>query len=123
MARKSNAGRPTVMTNEVIRKLEEAFEMGCTDIEACLHAGISKSSLYDYQVQYPEFTDRKEALKENPALKARITLYRGLDKDENAKWYLERKKSDEFGTKQHVDLTSKGEQLKTIGVDYIKAEQ
>ena len=68
---KSNAGRPTVMTDNVVSKLEQAFEWGCTDVEACIHAGISKQSLYDYCKKYPAFTDRKELLKDTPILMAK----------------------------------------------------
>lgn len=68
-------GRPTVMTEDVIRKLEDAFLMGCTDTEACLYASIVPSTLYKYQESNPEFTERKETLKQNPFMQARrVTL-------------------------------------------------
>ncbi|HYW81837.1 MAG TPA: hypothetical protein VFB30_01185 [Spirochaetia bacterium] len=35
-------GRKTVMTPEVVRKLEEAFSMDCTDEEACAYAGVGE---------------------------------------------------------------------------------
>ena len=56
--------RPTVMTPEVIAKLEEAFAWGCSDIEACLWADIAPKTLYVYQEKNPEFAQRKAALKE-----------------------------------------------------------
>ena len=56
------------MTETVVGKLEEAFLMGCTDLEACLFAGINRNLLYDYQKKNPEFHDRKEQLKQNPFL-------------------------------------------------------
>ena len=62
MAKKSNAGRKTVVTQEVLRKLEEAFAMDCTDLEACLFADISKTTLYKYQVEHPLFAERKAVL-------------------------------------------------------------
>lgn len=102
--KKSNAGRPTVMTNEVVSKLEQAFSMGCSDLEACLYADISKQTLYDYQKIHPAFVDRKAMLKERMVFKARSVIAEALNnKDENtAKWYLERKKKDEFGTRTEV---------------------
>ena len=95
--RKSNAGRPTVMTPEVIGKLEEVFGLGGTDREACFFAGISQQALYDYQTLHPEFTERKEALKENPILKARRTIVESLEQPQHAQWYLSRKANKEFG--------------------------
>ena len=104
---KKPAGRPTVMTSDVVNKLEQAFSIGCSDLEACLHAGISKQTLYDYQAKYPEFADRKAMLKERLVLKARTVIAKALDKeDENtAKWYLERKRKDEFSAKVENEVT------------------
>lgn len=106
------AGRPTVMTPEVLNKLEEIFAIGGTDQEACFFANISHQTLYDYQKKYPEFVERKEALKEKPILKARRTVVKALDNPEDAKWYLERKKKKEFA--QRTEFTGKeGEAIKT----------
>jgi hypothetical protein len=104
-------GRKTIMTEIVVKKLEEAFTMGCSDVEACLYAGISKQTLYNYQKKVPEFVDRKMELKNNPLLKARRTIYEGLDKVETAKWYAERKAKKEFSIKQELDVTSQGEKI------------
>jgi hypothetical protein len=103
-------GRPTVMTPEVVNKLEQAFSLGCSDLEACLYADISKQSLYDYQAKYPEFADRKAMLKQKLVLKARTVVANSLNNnDENtAKWYLERKRKDEFSTKIENETEVKG---------------
>lgn len=98
-------GRPTVMTPEVVSKLEHAFSMGCTDIEACFYADISKQTLYDYQAKYPAFVDRKEALKANPIMKARMSVFNKLEEDADLSLkFLERKCRDEFSLKQDVNL-------------------
>lgn len=94
-------GRPTVMTPDIIAKLEQAFSLGATDLEACFYAGIGKTSLYRYQEEHPEFTERKKALKEKLVLKARSVIADALEnKDkQTAQWYLERRKKDEFSTR------------------------
>lgn len=98
------------MTPEVIAKLENAFSMGCSDPEACLFAGINKATLYRYQQEHPEFSDRKDMLKRKLIMKARAVIAKELnDEDGNtAKWYLERKCRDEFATKVENDLNAKG---------------
>lgn len=97
-------GRHTKLTPETLDKLRTAFLMGCSDVEACLYADISKTALYNYQQKNPEFVDQKEQWKEQLTLKARTVIANSLNnKDENtAKWYLERKKKDEFGTRTEV---------------------
>jgi len=103
--------RPTVMTPEVIQKLEEAFAWGCSDREACLWADIAEKTLYLYQEKNPEFIHRKEALKETPILLARKSVANGIKRNPDlALKLLERKKKDEYSLRQ--ELTAKdGEQL------------
>ena len=96
-------GRPTIMTDEVVHKLEAAFLLGCTDEEACLAADISKQTLYNYQDKNPEFIDRKEALKSNPVYKARKVILSALDEGDvlTANKVIERKE----GTKSKHEVT------------------
>ncbi len=75
---KDKGGRPTVMTDDVIQKLEAAFLVGATDLEACVHADIGKSTLYDYCQDNPEFSERKETLKNQPTLKAKLIIDEAL---------------------------------------------
>ncbi len=98
----AKVGRPSVITAEVIRKLEEAFSLGCTDLEACLYADISKTALYEYQKDNSNFAERKEKLKEAPILLARKTIINSLNNPLSAQWYLERKKKDEFSTRSEL---------------------
>lgn len=98
-------GRPSVITEEVVRKLEESFSIGAPDNEACFLAGISRTALYEYCQANPEFADRKEQLKELTKFQARKnvsgaikaeSLNIGLAKPEMSQWYLARKAKSEF---------------------------
>jgi hypothetical protein len=103
---KRSVGRPTKLTEDVLKKLEEAFSIGASDKEACFYAGISHQALYNYQEKHPEYVDRKEALKERPVLMARQTVMNNLATDVDvAKWYLERKRKGEFSAKVENDTT------------------
>jgi hypothetical protein len=66
----SNAGRPTVMTKEVLQKLEQAWNIGATDRIACASAGIAESTLYNYLVEHPEYVEVKEHCKSQIAIQA-----------------------------------------------------
>lgn len=96
------AGRPTVMTQETLEKLRTAFLMGCSDREAALFANINPATLYIYQDKNPDYIEQKEHWKENPILKARATVYLGLDQTQIAAWFLERKAKKEFATRQEL---------------------
>ena len=91
------AGRPTVMTDSVLALLKEAFEWGCTDREACLHAEVDEATLYRYQEDHPDYASKKAQWKERPILKARKCVVDSLETNADMSMkYLERKKKDEF---------------------------
>lgn len=98
----AEVGRPTLMTENTLQKLEEAFLLGCTDEEACFYADIGKSTLYNYQNDHPEFVERKEQLKNNPIFLARKSVIEGFSNHELALKFLERKKKDEFSLRQEL---------------------
>lgn len=101
---KSHAGRPSTMTQDTLQKLEEAFSMGCSDMEACFYAGIAETTLYYYQQDNPDYLRKKELLKQNPLVKARNTIISNLHKADVAQWYLERRNRIEFGNKTETDV-------------------
>jgi hypothetical protein len=118
----AEVGRPTVMTPEVVNKLEQGFTMGFTDEEACLYANISKQTLYDYCKRVEGYTDRKEELKNHPKLLAKVNLYNALKdnkKIEDSKWYLERRDKD---FKQKTDITSNDNELQPVLVKFISED-
>lgn len=106
----NKVGRPTVMTETMIGKLELLFAKGLSDREACHIANIALSTLYDYCNLNPEFAERKEALKDSPKINAKINVAEAIEnKDiDMSKWYLERKAKEEFSAKQIIDADVSG---------------
>ena len=102
---KNKVGRPTVMTETMIGKLELLFAKGLSDREACLIVDICPTTLYDYCNLHPEFAERKELLKEKTKTQAKLNVAEAIEnKDiEVSKWYLERKAKDEFSARQIID--------------------
>lgn len=108
--KKRKRGRPSVITTEIINKLDYAFSIGCTDSEAISFAGISSSAFYNYIDKHPEYKERKEALKLKPVLKAKKANNDLIESGDpvHIRWYLERKKADEFSTKTDVTVDTSG---------------
>lgn len=94
-------GRPSKITAEIVAKLEQAYKIGANDTEACLHAGIDRTTLFRYEQSNPDFSNKKAEWKRNPILKAKHTIYKNLDDPSVAKWLLERK-DDEYKNKQEL---------------------
>lgn len=110
-------GRPTVMTKETLQKLEEAFLSAATDEQACFIAGIAPATLYAYCVDHPEFSERKEQLKNMATFQAKHNLVKAINKGDKAisQWWAERKARSEFATK--VENEHSGE-IKIETVNY-----
>lgn len=102
---KNPVWRPEAITEEVLAKLEYAFLRSFTDIEASLYANISPATLYRYIDANPEFWERKETLKKQPNIQAKLNWYKKLETEDYqaSKEWLERKSRDEFSLKQEID--------------------
>lgn len=101
--RYQNSGRPTVMTLEVLTKLEDGFMNGLSDERACAYAGISPMSLYRYEERNPAYSERKAMLKLRPDILATSTVVKDLEKNvSTAQWWMS-KRIPEFKDKSHTD--------------------
>lgn len=101
--------RPGKITAEKLRKLEEGFLNGLSDREACCYADIAPSTLYLYCEKNPGFSERKEALKDNVKLQAKINVAERIAREKDLElsmWYLERKCRDEFAARQEVGFSA-----------------
>lgn len=97
-------GRPTVITDFVILKLQQAFMIGCTDREACIYAGIAENTFYEFCKKYPHFREQKENWKDEPILASRLNIVRAIKNGsiEDSWKYLKSKRKDEFAEKAIV---------------------
>ena len=102
----NRVGRPTVMTNDVIGKLELAYTAGANNTQACDFADISQDALYDYIKKNPEFSEKIEHWKQRLKLRAKMNIKNAInDGDEDmSKWYLE-KTDDGFNPKVRQEVS------------------
>ena len=105
---KGAGGRPSIMTKDVVNKLEIAYTAGANDTQACDFADISRTTLYKYINEQEGFADKIEQWKQRLKLRAKMNIQNAIndgDKD-TSKWYLE--KTDEaFNPKNKQELTGK----------------
>lgn len=122
MAKKqvNKGGRPTVMTPDVLAKLEQAFAIDASVDEALSYASLKPDAYYDYLKKHPEFSDRIKELRQRPILAARQRVVKGVTENySNAMDYLKRKKKLEFG--DNIDMTSNGESIAPVLIKFIDA--
>ena len=101
----NKGGRPTVMTDEIVGKLEYGFMKGLNVTECCHYADISRTAFYDYLEKNPEFTDRIEELKSSPSTRAKLNVVEAIENGDTdiSRWWLERRNKEEFSAKQEVE--------------------
>jgi len=97
-----SVGRPSKMTDEVIRKIEEVAALDGSVEEMAYYAGVHPDTIYAWLKENKVFSDRIKALRERPILKARQTIVKSLENAVTAQWYLERKKKREFAQRQEI---------------------
>lgn len=120
-------GRPTKLTPEVRKKMEEAAALDASIPELCFYAGVTKQTYYNWKEQDPEFFDRLDELRNKPVLLARQTIMRGIAKDPNHAFrYVEKKRPKEFASTtklEHsgaVDTNLPPEQARTAAADALR---
>lgn len=95
--RTQKVGRPSVINEDVIRKLEAGLSMGFSVSTACHFAGISTSTFYEHKSD-KEFSDRVQWAEDYATYRARQVLIQAIDNGDvsAAKYWLERKARAEF---------------------------
>lgn len=119
--KRKKAGRPTVMTPEVIGKIEQVAALDGSVEEMALYAGVNYTTIYDYLKTHEAFAKRIAMLRETPVLKARQTIVRALGEPGHAFKYMEKKRRKEFGNA--IDITSDGKQLGTPVLGALATEE
>ena len=96
--RTQKAGRPSVVDEHVLHKLENALCSGVSIDFACDYAGISKSTFFEHKALNEEFRFRMQRAEEWSTMKARQIILQAIDKGDvkAAMWWLERKSRMEF---------------------------
>ena len=85
------------MTPETIGKLEAAFAIDCSIVEACAFADINTDTYYQWIKINPELSDRFQRLQKRPILRAKDTVFKGLiGNPELALKYLKSRLPKEF---------------------------
>lgn len=101
------AGRPTNITDEVVKKLEQSLQNGFTITKACELSSISREAYYQRQKSDDIFLDKMSKAQKFAEEVARQNVVRAITKDKDlftSRWYLERKAPNEFSTRAKISI-------------------
>ena len=88
------AGRKSVITPEVEKKLEDIFKIGGTIAEATSYAGIGERTYYSNIEMHEKFQQKMEAAQHFADVAAKHVVVDKIVKekdDSNARWWLEKR--------------------------------
>ena len=104
--------------SDTIERLKAAFANDATKAQACVAAGITRSSYYAYRKKNPDIVARWEELNLNNNLKAKSNIINKIHKGnvELSKWYLERKEKSYIEKTQHNMANADGKNIKLQSV-------
>ncbi len=105
-------GRPTVITQDSVQKLETAFRHGFSVSTACLYAGISRGTYYQHTSSDPDFLDRMQLAQAWVTMRAKAVVVNAINNNSlpAAKWWLEHKARDEFGANATNEETQQNQE-------------
>ena len=103
---RSPIGRPSTVTEEKIKRLEEGFMLGFSDNMACIYAGVSRTAFYRFLANNEPLRDRFKALKGNVRLQARFNIAKAIEAGdlEVSRWYLERR-DPEYSNNKKIEMS------------------
>jgi cob(I)alamin adenosyltransferase len=100
-------GRPSLLNEEMITKLEDIFKVGGTVDEACSFAGISKMTYYRWLKDNESFVTKMEAAQHYADVVAKNVVVHDITKKRDvgtAKWWLEKRQFRDNQTQVAVQV-------------------
>jgi hypothetical protein len=117
-------GRPTVINEVTVQKLEQALRDGFSVEMACYVSGISRSTYYAHLQTNIEFMNKMELAQDWATQRAKQVVIKAIDKGDlkAAQWWLERKSRAEFSN-NIVKGTDRSEDVGSITDQYYGGDE
>lgn len=88
-----------------VEQFISALKFGCTKKEARIYAGVTQPQWKYFKNKHPELCPIFNEMRDIPVLQARATVVSSLRTNpDDAKWYLARKRPNEFRESSQLDL-------------------
>jgi hypothetical protein len=116
-------GRPSKYTPEVVERICYSLSQGNTRTTAATCAGISMETFAVYVREFPEFSDAIKRAEEQ-AIEHYVNVIHTASTQtwQAAAWYLERRRKEDFGKQDKVDITTNGKDINGMSVEDMVAE-
>lgn len=111
--------------DQIISDLKHGFTLDFTDLEACRYAGISHDTYYRWYKESDEFAVNMEIAKDfmSKAAKTNIGDKVASGDTDLAKWWLERRRKQDYAARTETDVTTLGQSVNFAGFDTLTPQQ
>jgi hypothetical protein len=107
-------------STEMTKRICDLLRDGNTQKTSAIASGISEDTFYTWMKEIPEFSESvKKAEEEAVARNVAIIKTAANDHWTAAAWWLERRRRDDFGKNEKVDITSNGKELAAPIVQFV----
>lgn len=103
---KHKGGRPTKMTPDMLDKFRWCFAQDMNNIQAITYCGIDQNTFYRFTQKHPEIYEFWQALRNKPALNAKISVAAKLESGDDPEFCLEylKLKDPDFKQKTQIQI-------------------
>jgi hypothetical protein len=116
-------GRPSKYTPEVVERICYSLSQGNTRTTAVTCAGVSMPTFHTWMNEFPDFSDAIKRAEEQ-AVEHYVNVIHTASTQtwQAAAWYLERRRKEDFGKQDKVDITTNGKDINGMSVEDMVAE-
>lgn len=103
---KKKGGRPQVITPEILEQLKWCFAQDMNTVQALTYCQLDQNTFYRYVKVHPEDYEFWKALRNKPALNAKICVATKLEVGDDPEFCLEylKLKDPDFKQKTHLQI-------------------
>jgi hypothetical protein len=111
--------------DQIVSDLKQAFMHDFTDEEACRYARINPDTYYTWKNASEEFVEEMTIAKDFIVQAAKNNIGNKVAKGdiELSKWWLERRRRDDYANKTQTDVTSLGQSINFPEFDILSPKE
>ena len=120
---KAPVGRPSKMTPEVVESICTYLKQGNTRKTSAICSGISERRFHEWMEEFPHFSQSIKKAEEEAIAHHVQTIHAFSQSNWQASaWFLERRRKEDFGKQDRVDITTNGKDIQSMTVQQLDAE-
>jgi hypothetical protein len=120
---KKTAGRHSKYTPEVVESICTFLRQGNTRKTSAICSGIAERTFYEWMEEFPQFSQSIKRAEEEAVAHHVQTIHKFSQSNWQASaWFLERRRKEDFGKQDRVDITTNGKDIQTMTVQQLDAE-